>query len=230
VQNRNDELCFLYSILAHIQRVESDRNPSRVCHYRPHLAELVTTGLKFPLPVSDVAKFERLKENIAVNVVTFDESQPILLFVTPHRQRKHIINLLLLTNDETDAHHYVLVRDLSHLVSGKTKHHGKAFVCQYCFHFFICEHTLTDHIPNCSTHTPQAVTYPVERKDAVLHYKTTLKEFPVAYVFYVDFETFIEPSADRGSVSEHVPSGFCCLKVSKFDDEIFSRMFIPAWT
>ena len=153
MQNRNDELCFLYSILAHIQRVESDRNPSRVCHYRPHLAELVTTGLKFPLPVSDVAKFERLKENIAVNVVTFVESQPILLFVTPHRQRKHIINLLLLTDDETDAHHYVLVRDLSHLVSGKTKHHGKAFVCQYCFHFFICEHTLTDHILNCSTHT-----------------------------------------------------------------------------
>ena len=34
------------------------------------------------------------------------------------------------------------------------------------------------------------------------------------------FETFTEPSADRDSVSEHVPSGFCCLKVSKFDDEI----------
>jgi len=67
VQNRNDELCFLYSILAHIHRVESERNPSRVCHY---LAELVTTGLKFPLPVSDVAKFERLNEDIAVNVVT----------------------------------------------------------------------------------------------------------------------------------------------------------------
>ena len=67
----------------------------------------------------------------------------------------------------------------------------------------------------------QAVTYPKEGEDAVLHYKTTQKEFPVPYVLYVDFESFLVPSADKGSVSEHVPSGFCCLKVSKFDDELF---------
>ena len=153
--------------------------------------------------------------------MTFDECQPIPLYVTPHRQRKHLVNLLLLTDDERDVHHYVLVRDLSRLVRSRTKHHGKAFVCEYCLHCFRCEHTLTEHIPNCSTHTPQTVTYPVKGKDAVLHYKTTQKEFPVPYVLYVDFESFIEPSADRDSVSEHVPSGFCCLKVSKFDDEIF---------
>jgi len=87
VQNRNDELCFLYSILAHIHRVEPKQNQSRVCHYRPHLSELDTTGLTFPLPVSDVVNFERLNEDIAVNVITFDERQPILLYVTPHRRR-----------------------------------------------------------------------------------------------------------------------------------------------
>jgi len=83
VQNRNDELCFLYFILAHIHRVEPKQNQSRMCHYRPHLSELDTTGLTFPLPVSDVVKFERLNEDIAVNVITFDERQPILLYVTP---------------------------------------------------------------------------------------------------------------------------------------------------
>ena len=77
VQNCNDELCFLYSILAHIHRVEPERNPSHVRHYRPHLSELDTTGLTFPLPVKDVAKFERLNKDIAVNVMTFDERQPI---------------------------------------------------------------------------------------------------------------------------------------------------------
>jgi len=123
VQNRNDELCFLYSILAHIHRVESERNPSRVCHNRPHLAELVTTCLKFPL------------------------------YTRSYVSTVHIV---------LDA-----------------------------------KYTLTDHIPNCSTHTLQTVTYPVEGKDAVLHYKTTQKEIPVPYLLYVDFETFIEPSADR---------------------------------
>jgi len=117
--------------LAHIHRVEPERNPSRVCHYRPHLSELDTTGLTFPLPVKDVAKFERLNTDIAVNVMTFDECQPIPLYVTPHRQRKHLVNLLLLTDDESNAHHYVLVRDLSRLVRGRTKHTGdKTFVCE----------------------------------------------------------------------------------------------------
>ena len=58
-------------------------------------------------------------------------------------------------------------------------------------------------------------------EDAVLHYKTTQKEFPFPYVLYVDFKTFIIPSVDKDSVSEHIPSGFCCLEVSKFDGEIF---------
>jgi len=34
--------------------------------------------------------------------------------------------------------------------------------------------------------------------------------FPVPFALYADFESFITPSG------EHVPSGFCCLRVSKF--------------
>ena len=48
------------------------------------------------------------------------------------------------------------------------------------------------------------------------------KAFAVPYVVYVDFETSLTPSANKDdSLSEHVPSGFCCLKVSRVDDEIF---------
>jgi len=74
VKNCNDELYFLYSILAHIHRVKLKQNQSRVWHHRPHRSELDTTGLTFPLPVKDVAKFERLNEDITVNVMTFDEN------------------------------------------------------------------------------------------------------------------------------------------------------------
>lgn len=51
VQNVDDELCFLYSILASLHPVAHESNPSRVHHYKPHLSELNTTGLSFPLPV-----------------------------------------------------------------------------------------------------------------------------------------------------------------------------------
>ena len=53
-------------------------------------------------------------------------------------------------------------------------------------------------------------------------WKKVQKAFAVPYVVYVDFEIFLTPSANKDdSVSEHVPSGFCCLKVSRVDDEIF---------
>jgi len=36
--------------------------------------------------------------------------------------------------------------------------------------------------------------------------------FPVPFVLYADFESFIKPDG------EHEPSGFCCLRVSKFPE------------
>jgi len=54
-----------------------------------------------------------------------------------------------------------------------------------------------------------------------LSYKAVQQEFTVPYVLYVDFESFLQPSAGKDSVSEHVLTRFCCLKVSKFNNEIF---------
>jgi len=150
--------------------------------------------------------------------MTFDERQPIPLCVTPHRQRRHVVNLLLLTDDEKNAHHYVLLRDLSRLVRGRSKYHGKAFVCQFCLHCFAREHTLTEHIPQCSVYAPQVVTYP-KPDDAVLYYTAIQKEHPVPYVLYVDFETF--QTSDDSGVAVHEASGFCCVRVSRVDDETF---------
>ena len=199
----------------------TDHHANRIAQYRAYLNELNTIGLSFPLPVKDVPRFESLNVDIAVNVLTFEDRELIPLYISPHRNRKHTVHLLLLTDQETQ--HYTLIKNLSRLVAGRTKHDGQTFVCPYCFHCFRYQPTLEKHIPDCSTHTPQSVTYPTEGgQDAVLHYKATQKEFPVPYVLYVDFESFLTPSAGKeDSVGEHVPSGFCCLKVSKVDDEIF---------
>jgi len=216
VQNRTDNLCFLWSILAGIYPV--DHNPNRLYHYTPHLHKLNTTGLSFPMSVRDVPKFENLNPNISVSVTVFEERQLIPLYLSPHRNRQHTLHLLLLSDGNTQ--HFTLIRNLSRLVGGRTNHQHQTYVCPYCFHCFAQEHCLNNHIPNCSTHKPQVITFP-EEEDAVLSYKATQKEFTVPYVIYVDFESFLTPSADKNSVNVHVPSWFCCLKVSKFDGEIF---------
>ena len=217
VQNE-DNLCFLYSILAAIYPVDFKRGAHRAHHYRRHLKELVTNDLSFPMKVRDVPKFENLNEQISVSVFVYEDRQLIPLYSSPHRNRQHTIHLLLLSDGE--KRHYTLIKNMSRLVAGRTNHRGVTHVCPYCIHCFRYKHTLDKHIPHCSIHNPQVITFP-EEEDATLSYKDIQKEFPVPYVIYVDFESFLTPSSDKNSINEHVPSGFCCLKVSKFDGEIF---------
>ena len=221
VQNRHDNFCFLYSILAALYPVDSKRGPHRTHHYKHHLNEFNTKGLSFPLAVSDVHKFERLNSAYSISVLVYEQRQLIPLYLSPHRDRQHTIQLLLLSDGQ--KRHYTLVKSLSALVAGRTKSHCRSFVCPYCLHCFARQHTLDEHIQNCAIHKPQVITYPDEKNEKQTHlsYNAIQKEFTVPYVLYVDFESFLQPSADKDSVSEHVPSGFCCLKVSKFDNEIF---------
>ena len=220
VQNYNDELCFLYSILAALHPVQHGQNPFRVSHYKPYQSELDTTGLSFPLSVRDVSKFESLNADIAVNVTTFDEQQPIPLYVSPHKDRKHTIHLFLLADE--NMQHYTLVKNLSRLVHGRTKHDGRMFICSYCLHCVSKEHVLNTHIPNCCNHAPQTTTYP-KPEDAVLSYKAIQKEFPVPYVLYVDFLTFLTSSADKDTVSQHVVSVSVAQKLTmKYSNLLFT--------
>ena len=90
VKNLDDNLCFLWSVLAGIHPVE--RNPDRFSHYRPYLNELNTKGLSFPLKVRDVPKFENQNLNIAVNVLILEDRQLIPLYSSAHRNRQYTIH------------------------------------------------------------------------------------------------------------------------------------------
>ena len=176
MENLTDNLCFLLSILAGIYPVHYTYTPNRPHQYKPHLQELNTTSLTFAMYVRDIPKFENLNPNISVSVLAFQERQLIPLYLSAHINRQHILHLRLLSNSNTQ--HYTLIRNLSRLVSGRTKSHCPAFVCPYCLHCFAQQHTLDNHLPNCSIHKPQVVTFP-EEEDAELSYKSTQKEFPV---------------------------------------------------
>ena len=171
MQNRTDNLCFLWSILAGIYPVNFTHNPNRLSHYKPHLHELNTVGLTFPMSIRDVPKFENLNPDISVSVLVFEERQLIPLYLSPHRNREHTLHLLLLSDGNTQ--HYTIVRNLSRLVSGRTNHNGKTHVCPYCLHCFYFKHTLDTHILNCAIHKPQVITFP-EEEDAFLSYKACL--------------------------------------------------------
>jgi len=58
VNNLDDNLCFLWSILAGIHPIDRKQDPNRLCHYKPYLNKLNTMGLSFQLKVRDVPKFQ----------------------------------------------------------------------------------------------------------------------------------------------------------------------------
>jgi len=219
VYNPNDDLCFAWAVLSALH--PSSHNPDRLTHYQPYLNELNLKGLKFPLKIADIHKFEKLNPNISVNVNAF-ESEPVPeltpLYISSDRHRQHHINLLLLTDDKTGRQHYVWIKSLSRLVHGRTAHTGNmTHVCPFCLHCFHESHTLDNHIPDCKQHSPQRISYPPPGEK--LSFNHTIRSYQVPFVLYCDFESYLQPVIDDGNlVNKHVPSGFCCLRVSQYPE------------
>ena len=184
-----DDLCFLYSILAHIH--PTDPHPNRVNHYTPFLHKLDYSGLTIPLKLRQIRKFEDQNPQIFVNVLYHDqETYTIMpLRVTKYRNRQHHVNLFLLDDDgaknkqcgtenpptdtsngtsvgETEAepkpkYHYTLVRNLSTLVRQDTKSNGTQYVCPYCLHvFYENVKSYEIHLIDCKIHKPQVIKLP----------------------------------------------------------------------
>jgi hypothetical protein len=129
VKNFNDNLCFVWSVLAYLHPAE--HNTDQLTNYEQYLDEIYVKDLEFPLSVKHIPKVESLNPTIRITVLTFDEDEKyfISLYVSPHFDRQHHVNLLLIA--EGDEKHYTLIRHMSRLVGGRIHHDGKTFVCEY---------------------------------------------------------------------------------------------------
>ena len=79
IENYNDELCFVWSILAALHPVNFKNNANRVSKYKPYFNELNLEGLTFPLPVSQIPRFEAQNPDISVNVLSMEQVFPYSL-------------------------------------------------------------------------------------------------------------------------------------------------------
>ena len=159
IQNFYDDYCFLWCILGHIHSIVPNNKLERLYNYRKYFNELDIFGLNFPLKFTDTPKFENLNPTISVNVFVYENNEVFSLYASKHRHRKYHVNLLLISHIE-GKFHYLLVRNLSTLVHGRTKHDGYTHVFPYCLYCFSQARLLTDHIPDCSVHPEQKVEYP----------------------------------------------------------------------
>ena len=113
---------------------------------------------------------EKMNPDISINVLFYENRNQFQLYNSPHRNRKHHVNPLLIMNDKNRTSHYLLIRSLSRLVGDRTKHNGVTHVCPYCLYCFSNEDFLRSHIRECSIHPPQRLEYPSPKHDGDTEY------------------------------------------------------------
>jgi len=124
VQNE-DERCFEWALLSALHPVE--RNAHRVSNYAKYRDTLNFEGITFPVGLKDIAKFEALNTHMSVNVISIDDEHKgfCVEHLSVERNRPHHVNLLLLTDVNTGASHYVWIKHFSRLLGDRTKHNGE---------------------------------------------------------------------------------------------------------
>ena len=94
--------------------VQHRNHPDRVSKYQEYEHELNMSGIKYPVNIKDIKKFE-YQNSISVNVYGYEDKKIFLLRITTMITARHHVNLLYITAGKTS--HYILVKDLSSLVS-----------------------------------------------------------------------------------------------------------------
>ena len=130
IQNFHDNLCFLYCILAFLYPARHHKE--RVNHYRKHLHKLKYQGIKMPMAVKDIEKFEKMN-NLTINVYACERGGSEIWIRRISKKRGEAINLLMIEDD--GRYHYTLIKDLNRLLRSRGDRYTKEF-CPFCLNGF----------------------------------------------------------------------------------------------
>ena len=144
---------------------------------------------------------------------------------------RHHVNLLYIIAGE--RYHYVLVKDLSRLVSSKYNNHKhKTYFCQYCLHDCTSEELLENHLERCKLHGALRIKLPeAGNKNGRDKDKFTTKEYQLRLFFaiYVDFQSILckqdsyEPSSSKSFTTPYQNRATCgsCIYVKCSNGQYF---------
>ena len=192
--HNGDQRCFEYALISALYPPKD--HAERVSSYTKYLGTLCFDGIQFPVRVRDIDRFEKLNPDISVNVISLDDDNKGFCIerLSPERQRKRHVTLLLLT-DDTKNSHYVWVKNFSRLLGERSKHDGASYVCQSCLNVFSSQRVLDDHVTKCLVHHPQQVVYPSPNNPdkCKLKFRDFDKQHSLTFFLVCDFEAFLSP-------------------------------------
>ena len=173
-----------------------------------------------------VKKFENLNPSISINVFAYDGKTGVYpIYVTTFKDRRHLTNLLLLSDGQKG--HHTLITNMSGSLNQPGGHEHSKHFCNYCLHGFRDMSTLLQHTEDCVKFGPQKVVLPHE-DECWVKFKATQKMLKVPFVIYADFESYTEKKSAENDhkksttpYEKHVPSGFTYLIVCSEPSRIY---------
>ena len=182
-----DNQCFRWCHIRHLNPQE--KYPQRIKKSdKEYIDKLDYSGIEFPITIKQINKIEK-KNNIRINVFSYEEKQPYPIYVSKEKFEDHI-ELLLITKDENQ--HYVLIKDFNKFMYQQTKHKERKHFCMHCLQCFSSERILKNHEENCIIiNGKQAINMP-KKGENILKYSNHHKQQPAPFVIYADFEAITE--------------------------------------
>ncbi|XP_065664614.1 uncharacterized protein LOC136086254 [Hydra vulgaris] len=200
----------------HLERVDQD--------LKKQAEKLNWEKIKFPASLHQITQFEKNNQDISINVFGY-ESSVYPLRVSNEKNRQHTIDLLLISNDETN--HYCLIKSLSRLLSSQTsKNEHEMFYCRNCLLEFSTEESFSKHKLYCDSNDS------VHCNNSVIEFNHFKKTMRVPFVVYTDFESIIKPintcspNPNESYTKQYQKHSSFCFYIKCFDEKIYQSKLV----
>ncbi|XP_071055501.1 uncharacterized protein [Onthophagus taurus] len=236
IKNYEDDACLAWCLTAalHPANLHQDRTSSY-----PHYSQaLHLQGITFPIILKDIIKIEKLN-NLSINVYELVQNLDKYavegpIYFTKQRREIHI-NLLHLY--ENGKGHFVLIKNLSRLISSQcTNRNGSIHLCDGCFTRFSSNEKLIAHQNHDCNHIKTIIPtknlksnpnfFGLYTPENILEFNNYKFTQMAPFVIYADFESilqpinFCEPNSSKSfteKVEMHQPYSFAYYIVSTVD-------------
>ena len=205
-QNTKDNYCFMYVTTIAFNHKEIGPKPERISkRLLEHISKYNWGYIDFPPSIHDYQIFEKLNEDIALNVlyVPYNAKKIMSEYISKHNfARKNQVTLLQITDNKGTWHFLALksiptedgfmrpTKSFSRLMEGiSSENHGE-YYCYECFHSFRCKSTLRKHEELCKDHKHCKVTLPTKGKK-YKHHKFRTKSLRMNDMIYLDLECLL---------------------------------------
>ena len=216
INPKNNERCFQYATTLALHFDNINNHPEKISKIRPFIDQYNWKDIDF-LPTNKDWKTFKLNNKVALNILYVPHNTKKIKLA--YRSKYILIYnkqkiLLMITDGE--KWHYLVVNNLSRLLTGITSNHQDGFYCLNCFHSYRTKSKLEAHKKICENHDYCHVEMLIKGNNTI-KYNHGEKSIKLQFTIYADLECFLETmstcqndpnKSSTTKINKHTPSGY----------------------